>query len=187
MSKLFYILSILSIILLIGSFFSDYWSVKKIEDKDKDDTNVSDVESTLGLWRLCFDAKNKGNYNREYNMNFCSHLPPDNNDILVNFPKNSLYAIRILCLTGIVLIIWGFIRARNMDPAGDHRPCVALLSIGAVLYLSGIFVWHNQFTTVRFNERQSRSKIKFRLGSAVHTGIIGSVLAIIASISLYRS
>ena len=180
MTKLFYTLTIISLLLLVISFFSDYWSVKKVE-------GINDMytdKTSLGLWRMCFDTNVKDS---KIGLDMCYHLPPDNNDVLVNFPKNSLYAIRILCLTSIFLIVSGLTRMYNMSPAGDHRPCIALLSIGAVLYLSGIMIWHNEFTTIRVNDKPPASKLKFKLGSSIHMGITGSILAIIASIVLYRS
>ena len=162
-----------SVILLLIAITTNSWSTKTLTIPGS--TNNTDV--SIGLWKTCGEIS--GNMQGiSGDAVVCTHVPVDG---WKTFPKNSLYAVRVLSILGVVLIFLSVIC--NMYRSGSHFCHLGMLLFGGICAIVANIVWAAELLKVKLAD--SSPTITFKPGYSFYLNLVGGIFAIISAIYLH--
>jgi hypothetical protein len=144
--------------------------------KDKKD-EVDGLDLSIGLWKLCGEDWGKLD-KQSLDSEICAHLPIEG---VKKFPKNSLNAIRVFSLMGVVLI---FTSLMCMMYGKNYKRCqlVCLLAGGLCSVIANI-IWASEMNKVVLMD--GLPAIKFSPGYSFYLNLAGGLAGLAAGAYYY--
>jgi hypothetical protein len=162
MKESFSALCLLSLALQVTAIATDSWSHTTGSVKGMN----GDLH--MGLWKAC-GTLTKG----IYEVDGCVHLPPNNASW---FPKNSLYAVQALSITGVILLFLTLLMITYKKQSLNRRALMFLVLLSAACSVTAYVVWAAEFMK-NFGPKSMR--INLKPGYSYYVGGAGVLLSVL--------
>lgn len=170
--EMLYGMCMIALALQLTSVSTDSWSVKK----ENLPLGIKG-DLSLGLWKACGSIWKKMS-NTSIDADICVHLPPEGSR---TFPKNSLHAVRVFAVAGIVLIFLGLMCMMYMK---NYKRCpLAMLMLGGLCSIIANVIWATEL--LKFKPDESDPVVKFDPGYSFYLNLAGGLVGLMSAAYYY--